>query len=282
MSNLVPVEVIANKIFLIKGQKVMLSMDLAKLYGVEARVLMQAVKRNIERFPEDFMFQLSEEEFRNLKSQIVISSWGGARRARPYAFTEQGVAMLSSVLKSKRAVAVNISIMRVFSKLKQLALSHSELLRKVESLERKFGEHDKKIALIFEALKQLLEPPLIRGQKVMLGRDLAGLYGVSTGRLNEQVKRNLKRFPDDFMFQLTGDEFKNWKSQIAMSNSDKMGLRRRPFAFTENGIAMLSGVLNSERAIAVNIQIMRTFTQMRRMMLSYKELKEKIEKMESK
>jgi len=159
MSNLVPVEVIANKIFLIKGQKVMLSMDLAKLYGVEARVLMQAVKRNIERFPEDFMFQLSEEEFRNLKSQIVISSWGGARRARPYAFTEQGVAMLSSVLKSKRAVAVNISIMRVFSKLKQLALSHSELLRKVESLERKFGEHDKKIALIFEALKQLLEPP---------------------------------------------------------------------------------------------------------------------------
>jgi len=123
---------------------------------------------------------------------------------------------------------------------------------------------------------------LIRGQKVMLGRDLAGLYGVSTGRLNEQVKRNLKRFPDDFMFQLTGDEFKNWKSQIAMSNSDKMGLRRRPFAFTENGIAMLSGVLNSERAIAVNIQIMRTFTQMRRMMLSYKELKEKIEKMESK
>jgi len=159
MSNLVPTEIIANKIFLIRGQKVMLSTDLATLYKVEVRALVQAVKRNIKRFPEDFMFQLSNDEFGNLKSQIVISSWGGARRAKPYAFTEQGVAMLSSVLNSERAIMVNISIMRVFSKLKQLALSHSELLRKVESLERKYGEHDRKIEVVFATLKQMLTLP---------------------------------------------------------------------------------------------------------------------------
>ena len=159
MSNLVPTEIIANKIFLIRGQKVMLSTDLATLYKVEVRALVQAVKRNIKRFPEDFMFQLSNDEFGNLKSQIVISSWGGARRAKPYAFTEQGVAMLSSVLNSERAIMVNISIMRVFSKLKQLALSHSELLRKVEALERKYGEHDRKIEVVFAALKKMLTLP---------------------------------------------------------------------------------------------------------------------------
>jgi len=159
MSNLVPTEIIANKIFLIRGQKVMLSTDLATLYKVEVRALVQAVKRNIKRFPEDFMFQLSNDEFGNLKSQIVISSWGGARRAKPYAFTEQGVAMLSSVLNSERAIMVNISIMRVFSKLKQLALSHSELLRKVESLERKYGEHDRKIEVVFAILKKMLILP---------------------------------------------------------------------------------------------------------------------------
>ncbi|MBA3052021.1 ORF6N domain-containing protein [bacterium] len=166
MSDLVPVEIIANKIFLIRGQKVMLSPDLAKLYSVEVRALVQAVKRNIERFPADFMFQINKDEFANLKSQFVISSWGGSR-IMPYAFTEQGVAMLSSVLNSKRAIMVNISIMRVFSKLKQLALSHSELLRKVESLERKYGEHDKKIAVIFQALKQLLEPPPVPPKRKM-------------------------------------------------------------------------------------------------------------------
>jgi len=159
MNELVPVEIIAEKIFLIRGQKIMLSSDLALLYDVEVRALVQAVKRNIKRFPGDFMFQLSKQEYENLKSQIVISSWGGARRALPYAFTEQGVAMLSSVLNSDRAIMVNISIMRVFSKLKQLALSHSELLRKVESLERKYGEHDKKIEVIFETLKKMLALP---------------------------------------------------------------------------------------------------------------------------
>ncbi len=113
-------EVVENRIYLIREQKVMLSPHLAELYQVETRALVQAVKRNGERFPEDFMFQLSDKEFADLKSQIVISSWGGSRRAKPYAFTEQGIAMLSSVLNSKRAIQVNIQIMRVFTRLRQI------------------------------------------------------------------------------------------------------------------------------------------------------------------
>jgi hypothetical protein len=122
----------------------------------------------------------------------------------------------------------------------------------------------------------------IRGKKVMLDRDLAMLYGVETRTLNQAVRRNMKRFPEDFMFQLTPDEMKNWKSQIVISNKEKMGLRKRPYAFTENGVAMLSSVLNSDRAITVNIQIMRTFTRLREMLMTHKDLKEKIEAMEQK
>jgi len=121
---------------------------------------------------------------------------------------------------------------------------------------------------------------IIRARKVMLDRDLAIPYGVETRMLNQAVKRNIKRFPEDFMFQLTKEEMANWKSQVVMSNRDKMGLRRRPYAFTENGVAMLSSVLNSERAIQVNIQIMRTFTKIREMLATHKELRKKIEEME--
>jgi len=123
---------------------------------------------------------------------------------------------------------------------------------------------------------------IIRGKKVMLDRDLAGLYGVDTRALNQAVRRNRNRFPEDFMFQLTKEEMDNWKSQIVISNKDKMGLRKRPYAFTKNGVAMLSSVLNSERAISVNIQIMRTFTKLREMLVTHKELKQKIEEMEKK
>ena len=137
----------------------MLSNHLAELYGVEMRALVQAVKRNIERFPEDFMFQLTDEEYENLKSQIVISSWGGARRANPYAFTEQGVAMLSSVLRSKRAVQVNIAVIRAFVKLRQILSTHKELAYKLKELERKIEKHDKEIKDIFEAIRQLMSPP---------------------------------------------------------------------------------------------------------------------------
>ena len=122
----------------------------------------------------------------------------------------------------------------------------------------------------------------LRGEKVILDRDLANLYGVETRVLKQAVKRNIKRFPSDFMFMLSSEEFKNWRSQIVISNSDKMGLRHSPMAFTEQGVAMLSGLLNSERAINVNIEIMRAFVQLRRLINSNKELAKKIEQLESK
>lgn len=146
---------IETQILLIRGQKVMLSVHLAELYEVEPRVLIQAVKRNIERFPEDFMFQLNAEEFANLKSQVVISSWGGARTA-PYAFTEQGVSMLSSVLRSSRAIQVNIAIMRTFVQLRQMLTSNAELSRKLVAMEKNY---DIKFRAVFEAIHELMTPP---------------------------------------------------------------------------------------------------------------------------
>lgn len=120
----------------------------------------------------------------------------------------------------------------------------------------------------------------IRDKKVILDRDLAMLYGVETRTLNQAVKRNIKRFPPDFIFQLTAEEMKNWKSQIVMSNQEKMGIRRRPYAFTENGVAMLSSVLNSERAITVNIQIMRTFTRIRELLSTDNNLARRLDELE--
>ncbi len=152
---LVPVERIERAILLIRAQKVMLDADLAELYGVEPRVLIQAVKRNIDRFPQDFMFQLTKREFSDLRSQIVMSSWGG-RRYPPYPFTEHGVAMLSSVLRSKRAVRVNIEIMRAFVRLRQILASHKELARKLEELEKKY---DAQFKVVFDAIRELMTPP---------------------------------------------------------------------------------------------------------------------------
>ena len=151
---MVPVSRIENAIFMIRDEKVMLDEDLAAIYGVETRALVQAVKRNIDRFPDDFMFQLTMDEFKNLKSQIVTSSWGG-RRKPPYAFTEQGVAMLSSVLRSKRAVLVNVEIMRTFVKLRRILATHDELARKLASLERKY---DKQFKLVFDAIREIMAP----------------------------------------------------------------------------------------------------------------------------
>ncbi len=144
----------------------MLSTDLAELYNVEPRALIQAVKRNIERFPDDFIFQLADREFENLKSQIVISSWGGLRRANPYAFTEQGVAMLSSVLRSKRAIQVNIAIMRAFVKIREMLSTHKELAHKLAQLERKIERHDEEIKLIFDAIRKLMAPPEPKRRKI--------------------------------------------------------------------------------------------------------------------
>ena len=150
----VPEEVIISKIYLIRGIKVMLDKDLAELYGVTTGNLNKAVKRNSKRFPGDFMFRLSKQEFDNLIFHYGTSSWGGTRKL-PNAFTEQGVAMLSSVLHSDRAIKMNIQIIRVFTRIRQLLETHSEILKKLEKIERNDIEQDKKILLIFEYLKQL-------------------------------------------------------------------------------------------------------------------------------
>ena len=155
---LIPFERIEKTILFIREHKVMLDGDLAKLYGVETRALVQAVKRNLKRFPSDFMFQLTDQELKKWRSQFVISNPAakmGLRR-RPYAFTEHGVAMLSSVLKSDRAIEVNILIMRTFGRLREMIATHKDLARKLKDLEKKY---DKKFAVIFEAIRQLMESP---------------------------------------------------------------------------------------------------------------------------
>ena len=149
---------IDERIHTVRGHRVMLSPDLAQLYGVEPRALVQAVVRNRQRFPADFMFQLSARDVANLKSQTVISSWGG-RRARPYAFTEQGVAMLSSVLRSERAVQVNVAIMRAFVSLRRMLAGNEALARKLAELERRLEGHDQAVKSLFNAIRELAAPP---------------------------------------------------------------------------------------------------------------------------
>lgn len=154
MSTLVPAEHIERTILLIRGHKVILDRDLAKLYGVQTRDLNKAVNRNQDRFPSDFMIQLTRAEFNNLKFQFGTSSWGGTRKL-PRAFTEQGVAMLSSVLRSRRAVQVNIEIMRTFVRLREMIASHKDLARRLNELEEKY---DTQFKVVFDAIRQLMEP----------------------------------------------------------------------------------------------------------------------------
>ncbi|MEK7850310.1 MAG: ORF6N domain-containing protein [Deltaproteobacteria bacterium] len=151
-------------ILLIRGQKVMLDSDLAELYDVETKVLIQAVKRNIDRFPSDFMFQLTNQEVIGLRSQFVTSKPGrGGRRYPPYAFTEQGVTMLSSILKSKKAIEVNILIMRAFVKLREMIASNKDLAIKLEELEKKY---DAQFKIVFDAIRQLMTPPEPKKKKI--------------------------------------------------------------------------------------------------------------------
>ena len=154
MSKIVPIEKIYEKIYLIRGARVMLDRDLAALFGVENRVLKQAVRRNIDRFPFDFMFELSKEEYQSLRSQNVILKRGQHSKYLPFVFTEQGVAMISSVLKSDRAVHVNIQIMRAFIKMRQLFISYEDLKQKIIAMERKYV---KQFQIVFKAIKQLLK-----------------------------------------------------------------------------------------------------------------------------
>ncbi len=181
--SLIPSERIERSILLIRGQKVMLDSDLASLYEVETKRLVEAVKRNIERFPEDFMFQLTWEEAGILRSHFATSSphdteplrsqnatlkRGKHLKYRPYAFTEQGVAMLSSVLRSPRAVAVNIEIMRAFVRLRQMLLSHADLARKLDALEKRY---DSQFKVVFDALRQLMQPPPAKPKRSIGFRD---------------------------------------------------------------------------------------------------------------
>lgn len=152
----VPDEVVMNKIYVIRDQKIMLDRDLAELYEVTTGNLNKSVQRNIKRFPEDFMFQLNEEEFRNLIFQNGTSSWGGTRKL-PYAFTEQGVAMLSGILNSDRAIAVNIQIMRIFTRMRQMLTDNTELRLEIEKIKNKLDSQDKNMEVVFQYLDELLE-----------------------------------------------------------------------------------------------------------------------------
>lgn len=149
-------EVITSKIYLIREKKVMLDRDLAALYQVETKVLKQQVRRNLDRFPEDFMFELTKDEFDNLRSHFVTSSWGG-QRYLPFAFTEQGVAMLSSVLNSDIAIKVNIQIIRTFTKIRETLSTHKDILLKLEKIERRVDNHDENISALFSYLKALIK-----------------------------------------------------------------------------------------------------------------------------
>jgi len=175
----ISIERIEQAIFLIRGQKVLLDADLAQLYGVETKILNKAVKRNLDRFPEDFMFQLTAEEAENLRFQIGTSKkQRGGRRYLPYAFTEQGVAMLSGVLNSPRAVKVNVEIMRAFVRLRQLMATHTDLARKLTALEQKY---DKQFKVVFDAIRALMAPPAKPRKKIgFIVKEKKAAYGKRT------------------------------------------------------------------------------------------------------
>jgi hypothetical protein len=170
----VPVEHIARSILVLRGQRVLLDAELAALYGVATKVLLQAVRRNRQRFPADFMLQLTDQEWSALRSQFVTSKpERGGRRYRPYAFTEQGVAMLSSVLNSERAIAVNIEIMRTFVRLREALSSNRELARRFAQLEARLDKHDEAIAAILSAIRQLMNPPAPKRRPIGFTADLS-------------------------------------------------------------------------------------------------------------
>ena len=206
MAEMISAEAICDRIYSIRGQKVMLDRDLAELYGVATKALKQAVRRNAERFPEDFMFELREEEFEILRSQIVTSSWGGARYM-PMAFTEQGVAMLSSVLRSRRAIQVNIQIMRTFTQLRRMAGVHDALRRKIEELEQRY---DAQFEAVFATLRRLLEgedspPPKIG----FTAREKRQPYGetatASSPAFTATARQRWERIPPKLQAMLLGN-----------------------------------------------------------------------------
>jgi hypothetical protein len=169
MTTLIPSERIENRIYLIRGMKVILDKDLADWYGVTIKRLKQQVRRNLERFPDDFMIELTPEEAERSRLQIASLKRGENAKYQPFAFTEQGVSMMSSVLRSGHAIQVNISIMRAFVKLREILSSHKEIIAKLEELEGRFGNHDKQILVIFEAIRKLMNPVVPPENKKRIG-----------------------------------------------------------------------------------------------------------------
>lgn len=255
--------VIRNRIHEVRGQRVMLDSDLAILYGLDMAHFNKAVTRNEKRFPASLRFQLTKKELDVLKSQIVTSSWG-RRRTLPFVFTEEGACSIPSVVRSQDAVQVGRAIMEAFIGLRNVQSERED------TVADHFLHVEKMVPTSMGTLEMVNgEPQIIRnkiyeirGQRVMLDFDLAEMYGVETKVLNQSVKRNISRFPIDFMFQLTTEEFKNFRSQFVTSN-ERGGRKYAPLAFTEQGVAMLSGLLNSDVAIQANIVIMRAFVSMR-------------------
>ena len=183
-TELIPAERIETKILLLRGQKVILDRDLAALYGVATKALKRAVKRNLDRFPDDFMFVLDNQEVAILRSQIVTSSSWGGERYLPMAFTEHGVAMLSSVLNSPRAIQVNISIMRAFAQLRALLSTHADLARKLDDLEKK---HDAQFRVVFDALRRLINPPEPSRKQIGFSvRERRAVYRVAARKRGER------------------------------------------------------------------------------------------------
>ena len=302
-----------SKIYTIRGMCVMLDFDLAEIYGYETKNFNRQVKNNIEKFDEDFMFQLNYDEVLELSrcnfcTSIQVKGIKEGRAYFPYAFTEQGIYMLMTVFRGDLAIKQSKILIRLFKTMKDFIIERENLIGSDEVARlaiqtsqntKDIAENTKDIARIDQKLSEIsrkihdfnpIEIPnnllyldgktvetnenqpqldieskilVIRGQHVMIDRDLAELYGVETRSLNQAVKRNIERFPEEFCFQLNKEEFANWRSQIVISNFDKMGIRRAPYAFTEQGVAMLSAVLKSDRAIAASILIMKAFVALR-------------------
>ncbi|MGA3052267.1 MAG: ORF6N domain-containing protein [Chitinispirillaceae bacterium] len=187
MAEIIAQEVIENKIHVIRGKKVMLDRDLAELYDVETSQLKRAVRRNIYRFPEDFLFELTKEEYENLRCQFGTLRWGEHAKYLPFAFTENGVAMLSSVLNSKRAILVNIQIMRAFVRMKNLVADNADLRKAIEHIEKRLDVHDQQIKIAFAALKSILQPdsetpPQLPAKEYSPGKEKKMGFGKASGK----------------------------------------------------------------------------------------------------
>jgi len=309
-----------SKIYIIRGKQVMLDFDLAEIYGYSVKAFNQQVKNNIEKFDDDFRFKLTWEEMFEIskcsRSKFLTLNEKGTRGSNikylPYAFTEQGIYMLMTVLRGDLAIKQSKILVRLFKAMKDYIIDKEHLVGydDVAKLALQTSQNTKDIAEIKEYIHGFsqIEIPknlfslkgknveadknnlkidisdkilLIRGQYVMIDRDLAELYGVETKRLNEQVRRNIERFPSNFMFQLNESEFEFLRSQFATSKTETRGGRQYlPYVFTEQGVAMLSAVLKSDTAVQTSIMIMEAFVALRRFAQTNSQIFQRLDFME--